>query len=217
MHLRARVIAGVRIREEVDLLVVGVAQPLQRLLADAGPGGSAAKQPDDRGALGATVAGIASGDHVGRDAALPVRRPGQRDQAPLSGPEVLHLDRIADGEDVRIAGAHVLVDADAAAFADLEPGRLGQRRVGPHAEREDHDVGRILLAGLGLHLERAAVQLRESGHPVVERQLHAMLRQMPFDEVRHLAVHGGEDLIEHLDERHVEADDGPGSPPFRGR
>ena len=117
-HLGARVVAGVRIREQVDLLVVRVAELLERFLADAGPGGGAAEQPDDRGALGAAVTGIAPADHIGRDPALPVGRPGQRDQAPLAGHEVLDFDGIADGEDVRVARAHVLVHADAAAFAD---------------------------------------------------------------------------------------------------
>ena len=73
-HLRARVVAGVRVREEVDLLVVGVAERAERLLADAGPGGGAAEQADDRGALGAAEARVAPGDHVGRDPALPVGR-----------------------------------------------------------------------------------------------------------------------------------------------
>ena len=47
--------------------------------------------------------------------------PGERDEAPLAGDEVLDLDGVADGEDVGVARAHLLVDADAAALADLEP------------------------------------------------------------------------------------------------
>ena len=217
MHLGARVVAGMRVREEVDLLVVLVAEPLERFLADAGPGGGAAKQADDRGALGAAVTGIASGDHVGGDAALPVRRPGQRNQAPLAGDEVLDLDGIADGEDVGVAGAHVLVNADAAALADFEAGRLGQRRVRPHAEREDHDVGRIRLAGLGLYLERAAVELLESGHAVIERQV---ARRALSDDLRRGGrsrgpAGRGPDRASRRESRRSR--DGRGSRPFRGR
>ena len=84
-HLGAGVVAGVGVREEVDLLVVPIAEPPERLLADAGPGGGASEQSDDRGPLGAAVAGIAPGDHVGRDPALPVRRPGEGHEAPLAG------------------------------------------------------------------------------------------------------------------------------------
>jgi len=46
------------------------------------------------------------------------------------------------------ARAHVLVHTDSATFADFESGRLGQRRVRPHADREDRDVRRVGLAGL---------------------------------------------------------------------
>ena len=84
------------------------------------------------------------------------------------------------------------------------PAVLASVGVRPHAEREDHDVGRIRLAGLRLHLERAAVQLLESGHAVVERQVDAMPLQMLLDEAGELPVERGQDLIEHLDERHVE-------------
>jgi hypothetical protein len=116
------VIAGVGIREEVDLLVIRVTQPLQGILADARPGGGAAKQPDDRGALGAAVTRIAPADDIRRDTALAVGRPGQCDEAPLAGSEILHFDGIAHGEDVRVARAHVIVHADAATLADDEAG-----------------------------------------------------------------------------------------------
>ena len=64
----------------------------------------------------------------------------------------------------------------------------------------------IRLAGFRLHLERAAVQLRESGDAVIERQVNAMPCQMALDEVGDLPVERGQHLIEHLDERHVEAE-----------
>ena len=81
----------------------------------------------------------------------------------------LHLDRVADGEDVRVARAHLLVDADPAELADLDAGHPRERGVGSHAERQDHDVGGVAGAGLRRHGERAVVGLLESGDPVVER------------------------------------------------
>jgi hypothetical protein len=123
-HLCARVVAGVGVREDVDLLVVGVAEPLERLLARAGPRRRAAEQADDRGALRAAEARIAPGDHVGRDPPLPIGRPGQRHQAPLAGDDILDLDGVADREDVGIARAHLVVDADPAALADLRGRRI---------------------------------------------------------------------------------------------
>ena len=53
--------------------------------------------------------------------------------------EVLDLDGIADGEDVRIARARVLIYADAATCADLHASHSCERSVGTHAERENHE------------------------------------------------------------------------------
>jgi hypothetical protein len=78
---------------------------------------------------------IASSNHVGREASLPVR--GECDQAPLTGDDVLDLDCVPGGEDVGVARAHLLVDADAAELSDLDAGHARERGVGTHAERED--------------------------------------------------------------------------------
>ena len=192
---------------EVDLLVVRVAEPAERLLADAGPGGRAAEQPDDRRALGAAEAGVAPGDHVGRDAALPVGRPGQRDERRIAGDVVLDLDGIADGEDVRVAGAHLVVDAGSrrarrSRARPSSPARSpGARRCrGPRCRpgwpvpdsRED--------------LERAAGSLPEAADVVVECEPDAVLRQMALDVARHLRVHRRHELTPALDQRHLEAE-----------
>ena len=144
--LGAGIVARVRIRVEVDLLEIRVAKLREDLLADAGLGDHALEDLADRGALRAAETGVAPGDHFGRDAALAVGRPGQRDERPLAGDEILDFDRVAHGEDIRVAGAHLLVDADAAALADLDAGHLRQRRLRPHADRQDHDVRRQPLA-----------------------------------------------------------------------
>ncbi len=114
----ARIITGVRIRVEVDLFVIGVAQPVQGFFADARPGYGRAKQADNGGALGATETRIAPGYDIGSNAALPVGRSRQGDQAPFAGNEVFDFDGITDGEDIGIAGAHLVVDANAAAFTE---------------------------------------------------------------------------------------------------
>ena len=193
---------------EVDLLEVRSPGLRQHLLAGAGLADLALEDLADRRALRAAVARVAAGDDVGRDAALPVGRPGERDERPLAGDEVLHLDRVADGEDVRVARAHVLVHADAAALADLEAGRLRERGLRPHADGEDDDVGRVRLAGLGQHLERAVGGLPEPGHAVVELEMHAVLHQVALDQARHLGVERRHHLVELLDERHLEPEVG---------
>ena len=86
----------------------------------------------------------------------------------------------------------------------VEARRLGQRRVRLHADREDHDVRRIRLAGLGLDLDRATVQLLEADHAVVGDHLHAMPLDVTLDEARDLRVQRAEDMIGLLDEGHVE-------------
>ena len=131
------------IREEIDLFVILLAQPGEQLFVDAGRGDRGPEDPDDRGALGAAETGVPPGNHVGRDPALPVRRPGERDQGPFAGDEILDFDRVADGENVRVARAHLFVDADPSALADLDPGHLRQRGLRPHADGEDHDVRRM--------------------------------------------------------------------------
>ena len=142
-----------RIWVEIDLLVIGVAELLKRLFTGAGPRDGCAENSDNRGALRPTKAGVATGDHIGSDAALPVRRPRERDEAPFTGDEVPHLDGIADGEDIRIARSHVLIHADAAALADFESGRFRETDLRANAKRKDHKVRRMHLAGLRLHLQ----------------------------------------------------------------
>jgi len=48
-------------------------------------------------------------------------RAGERDERPLASDEILHLHRVANGEDIGVARAHVLIDTDSSALADLDP------------------------------------------------------------------------------------------------
>ena len=149
--------------------------------------------------------GVSAGDHIGCDPALPVGRPCERDQGPFAGDEILDFDRVADGENIRVARAHVFVDADPAALADLEPGRLCQRGLRTHADGEDHDVCRVRLAGFRENLQRAARALLEAGHRVTEREADAVLFQVALDEACAFRIERSHDLIEHLDDRHFES------------
>ena len=116
----------------------------------------------------------------------------------------LHLDGVADREDVRVAGAHLLVDADPAELPDFDPGHPRQRGIRSHAEREDHDVRRIALARLRRHGQGVVVGLLEAGDAVAQRDVHTMLLEEVADEPPVLRVERGEDLIGHLHHRHVE-------------
>ena len=131
--------------------------------------------------------------------------PASAIEAPLAGDEVLDLDGVADGEDVRVARAHLLVDADAAAFADLEAGRLRQRGVRPHAEREDHDVGRIRSSRTwsGPRARRPSACLNPAT-PSLSARCTPCLLHVALDEARHFPVERRQHLVEHLDQGHVE-------------
>jgi hypothetical protein len=61
--------------------------------------------------------------------------------AKFTGAEIRHFDRVAHRKDVRVAGDHVLVYDDAAAFANRQPGGLRQRGLGPDADCENDHVG----------------------------------------------------------------------------
>ncbi len=193
-----------RVRVEVHLLVVGVPEPPQRPLVRSRPGDRGTEQPDDGGALRAAEMRVASGDHLGRDAALPVRRAGERHQAPLAGHDVANLDGVADGEDVGVARAHLVVDPDAAELSDLDARRRGERGVGPHPEGEDHEVRRVPGTGLGRDDERSTVCLFETGDPVADHHVHAVQPEEVLHELAVLVVERGEHLVGQLDDGHVE-------------
>ena len=194
------------IRVEVDLFVIGVAQALERLLADAGPGHGGAEQADDGGALRAPEVGVAPGDDIGGDPALAVRRAGQRHEAPFSRDEILDLDGVAHGEDIRIAGAHPVVDADAAARADFKPGRLGQHGVrAARRWRGSRGRRRWALPDAVSYLECVAAGGLERGHAIVQRQLDAVLLKVGLDGAREFLVGRQQNLPGHLHDRHLEA------------
>ena len=65
--------------------------------------------------------GVAAEGVLGRDPPLPVRRAGERHLGTLAGHGVGRLDRVADGEDVRVGGAEAVVHANAATRINREP------------------------------------------------------------------------------------------------
>ena len=193
------------VREQVDLLVILVAEPLQRLFADAGPGRGAFEQADDGRSLRAPKARVAAGDHVRDDAPLPVGGAGQRHQAPLARHEIPDFHRVAGGKDIRLAGAHLIVGTDSAKLSDLEPGLLRQRRVGTHTEAEHHDIRRIHRTRLGMHFQRTAGRLPELGSAVVQHDVDAMVFQVTFNHARHFRVQRAKYLVTHFKHGYLEA------------
>ena len=83
---------------------------------------------------------------------------------PASGTRVLRpetlwsdLDHVTDGQDARIRGAHLLVDNEPAARADLQARGACQAQLGPHTHGDKDDrrrharaIGELHLAGVGV-------------------------------------------------------------------
>ena len=193
------------IRVEVNLLEILVTEPLECFFAHACPGGGRAEETDDRRALGAAETAVAPCNHISGDPTLPVSRPGECDKTLPTGDKILHFHGISDGEDIRVAGPHLLVNADAAAFPDLESGLARKFGVRSHANTKNDDVRRERLAGLGDDIQRVGFRLPELGRPVVENHLHSVPFEMSLDYARHILVDRREHLPAHLDDRHIEA------------
>ena len=121
-------------------------------LGDADPGDFRVGIGDRGDRLGVERGFVAAGDFR-RDLALVRRLVGEHRLA----------DDVADGEDVRHVGAHLLVDRDEAALVDRDARRLGadRRAVGPAPDRDQHRVEHFgLRAALALEGDMQPVRLR---------------------------------------------------------
>ena len=104
----------------------------------------------------------------------------------------------------RVAGAHLVVDADAAGRAEFQPGLAGQPRVGPDAHAEDHQPGDDPLAAPGDYRDRIVGPRLERGHRLAQPQIDPLPAQFLVDGGDHLGVHRRHDLVGEFQQRHVE-------------
>ncbi len=157
-----------------------------------------------------------SEDVVGGDAALPIGRAGQRDECRDLAHEVRDLDRVPDGPDRRIAGAHVGVHLDAAGAAEREARVSRELRLGTDADGEKHETARYPGAVRELCLEAMGLAV-DRFHRDAQTQVDTIPAQLVVERRHHLRVrdghHVGQALDEHdprsaIDERlrHLEAD-----------
>jgi hypothetical protein len=136
---------------------------------------------------------------------LPVRRPGERDQARFAGDEVVGLHRIADGPDVGIARPHGFVDSDTASRAQFQPGVARQLRFGLHADGQDDYVGVKSGSTLGNNRGHATVNALKARYGVAEVHGNAFGDEMSAHILRHLAVESRHHLVAHLDDGYFQA------------
>ena len=90
------------------------------LVGQAGAGNGEVGHLQDEGVLSAGVRAVLAADDVGNQAALLVGRACQRHDGRLAGDAVGDLNGVADGIDVGVVGAHLLVNDDGALDARLQ-------------------------------------------------------------------------------------------------
>ena len=101
-------------------------------------GGSAqAEEFHDRDAKRSGIDRVDPMDPVGGDARLFIGGAGERDHRRTAGHAVADLDHVAERVDRRVARQEALVNDDAAARVELQPGAARQLAVGADADRKD--------------------------------------------------------------------------------
>ena len=198
-RLRAGIVPGMMGRMDVDLAVRPLGPP-QGLFRCAGHGGRKLEDAHDRRSLRPSIAGGTTEDVVGGDAALPIRRAGQRNLRGLAGDKILDLDRVAHRVDVGVAGQEVIVDADASPRPDLQPGLDRQLVLRADAHAENHELGRQLLARVQPHDQPVGGLLKTHGR-LAKQHGHALGGERLDDRRGHFLVQRRQDLVLQFDER----------------
>ena len=185
-------------------LFIGDLVAFQLLFIEAGRSCRHVEDLEHGAALDAFERDLFAAGIVGGDAALLVGRSGERDQGRIVADEMLDLDRITDGQDVRVGGGQVLVDLDAASDAEFEPGVLGQATVGRDADRENDQIGFDRLA-IGQFDRQAAGRICvEGGRAGVEEELEPLLAHVLVQESSHIRIDRGHDLVGEFNQRNID-------------
>ena len=145
--LGARVIAGVRIRVEVDLLVILVADLVEHLFAGAGPGDRRRRRVRRSRCPGCRGIGSRA-RRSRRPRSGPGGWPARPARSRLHWPVTKSLTSTASPT-AKMSGSLVRIWSSTRMpprSPISQPGHLRQRGIRAHAEREDHDVGRMDLA-----------------------------------------------------------------------
>ena len=157
------------------------------------------KHATNRGALQATETGVASANGICCDPSLSVRRASQWNHDPFAGDRVLDFDGITYRPNVRISRAHLLIDTNAAAVAEPEPGRLGKVRLRSNADRQDYKVARVLPLRIlcSLESDRCATGIRRQRRLT---QVDPVLFKMFLNGPCHFGIKRRHYLSKHLED-----------------
>ena len=187
-------------------------------LAEARRGGDGVEGLEDARAERAPVFQMHAEGVRGGDSALAVGGAGQRHADLASRHLVQDLDHVARRVDARVGGPELVVDLEAARAADRQASGLGERELGPDADRKQDDAGvhdgPVRQLGLPVRPLRGTDRLQAQAgyHP------HAPFLELGGDHRAELRVHRRHDPRQELDDRgrqaalaeglgHLEADE----------
>ena len=200
-------------RVQVDRLEIPDSAAPQHLFAGAGGGDGEAEHFAD----GSTQHSIENhGWRVGiaieslndpgrRNSSLPIRRSGQGHQLPFAGDEIPDFDHIAYRPDVRIAGAHGFIDANAAQRPQLQTACLCQRGFGPHADPQDHQVGVYRFPLGGSYGQASGRTFRKSFDALAQPEHDALFPQAFGGIESHLRIQRRQYLVGQLQQGDFQA------------
>ena len=192
------------LRDNQRFVVLAFFQPPadQRFLVRSGGGGGEIKDLRHRGTLRSPIDRIPARKIVRRDASLLVCRAGKGHHGPLAGDQIPDLDHVTHGVDGGVLRPQMLVHQDAAPVAQRQPGLPGKPAVGPDADGEYDQLRLKCLTAVEPDRAPAAVVFK-GRHAVGEVQMNAVLSDVFMEQLSHLRVQRGHDLIRGLDQRDV--------------
>ncbi|MPN26900.1 hypothetical protein SDC9_174326 [bioreactor metagenome] len=112
---------------------------------------------------------------------------------------MLHFDYVADGVNIGIGRAQVIVNDDAAARVHLKARTFSELAIGPYAYGEDNEFGRYRFAALERNVHGAARILKRR-HTVAKIKIHAVFGDILMQHLRHLKIKRRHNLVEHFDD-----------------
>ena len=198
--LATGIIPDVVHRVKIDDFVVGDSRAEEAFLACSGACDGEIKDPANGGSLHSSELGLASTDHIGGCASLPVRRSCQRNQNPFPGDNVFDLNRVTNRPNMRIVCAHLFSSANASPISQFQSSSLCKRCFRPHTNCEDDDVASMLCARFCIY-NNLSPALPEALHSVAEGSIDALVFEVFLHDLRHFGIQRRHDLIEHFHNR----------------
>ena len=145
---------------------------------------------------------VPAADVVRRDAPLPVGRSRQRDTRRFAGHAVLHLRRVTDGVNIRLACTHMRIYNDAPLFAERKSRFGGKLCIRLNADGDHRHIRRKRRRVIRQHANAVCI-CGHILHGMPEDQAHACAAHMRVHKRRHVRVQRRQKLMPALHERYL--------------